>query len=105
MTYISDAKSSTGGDGNYLNYRTIYSSLYPDGYTVQLSTRWWTSPYTTYTVSDEEIIYSINYYKPSNGTASVAYTHIVNGYTLNAYLKSITVNMTPNPFTGYAFII
>ncbi|MBP2629902.1 MAG: hypothetical protein H6Q70_530 [Firmicutes bacterium] len=74
---------------------TIYSNLHPTGYT---QSAYQQTLY--YTVSSNELVTLVNY------TLGTSKDVIIYGYNvIDAYLKSITVNMTPSPFTGYAFII
>jgi hypothetical protein len=87
--------------GQIPGYRIVYSNLYPDGYTTTLP---YTGGTSTYTAANNEIINRLEYYAPNTGSNYTKYNHTVNGYVAS-YLKSITVNMTPSPFTGYAFII
>jgi hypothetical protein len=79
------------------NSCTVYSDVYPNGYVF--------NGIGSYTALEGERITRITnfcYFVSGGGTGLVS---TIYGYTLNAYLKSITVNMTPSPFTGYAFII
>jgi len=81
------------------DYMTVYSSLYPGGYSIRVSYNDRTA-YFYYNVSPGEIIYGVVAPHGGGHIQTVVY-----GKTYDANLKSIKVNMTVNPFKGYAFII
>jgi len=79
--------------------RIIYSSLYPNGYYTYIYCNG-SATYFTYNVSPGEIIYGV--VAPHAGGHARTYVY---GRNYDANIKSIRVNMTVNPFKGYAFII
>ncbi len=95
-TKITSADKGGSINPSYPVIRTIYSNIHPTGYAYEMPGS------CVYSAQTGERVSKVTFYR-YNGTAWIMVT--VKGQPVKAYLKSITVNMIPSPFTGYAFII
>jgi hypothetical protein len=88
--------NSNQWDG-YWAYVTIYSLKYPNGFRIPTN--------GTYSILPDDRVYSIGtYLSPRQNSYHPRY-EIYARNCIDANIKSIKVNMTVNPFKGYAFII